>query len=246
MLKKIYDKSRLGFAIMWIVAYCALMSAADVISSELGTAKIVTLPVGLILSALLLIFLKKHDLFEEYGLCRPTASLRSMLWYLPLIIMLTANLWYGVGVSRNVLDTVLYVETMLCIGFLEEIIFRGLLFGAMRRDNEGLAVIVSSLTFGIGHVINMINGSGAELIPNLLQIVYATAAGFMFVMIYKKTNSLLVCIAAHGLFNALGAFSAGGQGLKAKIISAVLLTLITGGYAVYLALTMKKANENRE
>ena len=51
MLKKFYDKSRIAFALTWIVAYCALMSAADVISSELGTAKIVTLPVGLILSA---------------------------------------------------------------------------------------------------------------------------------------------------------------------------------------------------
>ncbi len=246
MLKKLYDKSRIGFAVAWIVAYCALMSAADVISSEIGTAKIITLPVGIILSAILLIFLKKHELFAEYGLCRPTASARSMLWYLPVVLMLTANLWHGAGLNRNVLETVLYVETMLCIGFLEEIIFRGLLFGAMRKNNEKAAVIVSSLTFGIGHIINMINGSGADLIPNLLQVVYATAAGFMFVMIYVRTASLLVCIAAHGLFNALGAFAASGHGIKAKIVSAVLLTLITGGYAIYIALTMKnKVNEDQ-
>jgi membrane protease YdiL (CAAX protease family) len=223
------------------------MSVADVISSEIGTAKIIPLPVGLLLSAILLIFLKKHELFAEYGLCRPRTSARSMLWYLPLVLMLTANLWHGAEINRNTLDTVLYVETMLCIGFLEEIIFRGLLFGAMRKDSEKVAVIVSSLTFGIGHVINMINGSGAELIPNLLQIVYATAAGFMFVMIYKKTQSLLVCIAAHGLSNALGAFAASGHGIKSKIVTAVLLTLITGGYAIYIALTMKnKVNEDQE
>jgi membrane protease YdiL (CAAX protease family) len=222
------------------------MSAADVISSELGTAKIVTLPVGLILSALLLIFLKKHDLFEEYGLCRPTASLRSMLWYLPLIIMLTANLWYGVGVSRNVLDTVLYVETMLCIGFLEEIIFRGLLFNAMREDNAKAAIIVSSLTFGIGHIINLINGSGAALIPNLLQVVYATAAGFMFVMIYYKTNSLLICIIAHGVFNALSVFAyESATPPETRLLFSILLTVITSAYAVYIVFTMRKKDEAR-
>ncbi len=243
MLKKLYDKSQIWFALAWIIAYCALMSAADIVSAELGTEKSVTLYTGLVLSAILLIFLKKHELFEEYGLCRPRASARSMLWYLPLLIMLTANLWHGAGLNRNVLETVLYVETMLCIGFLEEIIFRGLLFGAMRKNNEKTAVIVSSLTFGIGHIINMINGSGAELIPNLLQIVYATAAGFMFVMIYKKTESLLVCIAAHGLFNALGIFAAGGQTLAMRVTTAILLTAITGGYAIYLALTMKNKDK---
>jgi membrane protease YdiL (CAAX protease family) len=129
---------------------------------------------------------------------------------------------------------------MLCVGFLEEMIFRGLLFEAMRKDNVKAAVVVSSLTFGAGHIINLINGSGAELLPNLLQVVYATAAGFMFVMIYYKSGSLLACIAAHGVFNALSVFAdeANASG-EMRILSAVLLTVIAGAYAVYLAWTMK-------
>ena len=124
-------------------------------------------------------------------------------------------------------ETVLYILTMLCVGFLEEVIFRGLLFQAMRGNGMKAAVIVSSLTFGMGHIINLFNGSGAELIPNLLQVVYAAAAGFMFVMVFCKTGSLLVCIAVHGLFNALSVFTAA-------------LTVITGGYGVWLALYKDK------
>lgn len=92
----------------------------------------------------------------------------------------------------------------------------------------------------IGHIINLINGSGADLLPNLLQVVYATAAGFMFVMIYYKSGSLLACIAAHGVFNALSVFAdeANASG-EMRILSAVLLAVIAGSYAVYLAWTMK-------
>lgn len=245
MLKKLYDKSQILFAVSWIIAYCLLMSIADVLSSELGTARILSLPVGILLSAALLIFLKKHDLFGNYGLCMPKASARSMLWYIPVLLMLTANLWHGAALSRGALDTVLYVESMLCVGFLEEMIFRGLLFGAMRKNGFRSAVIVSSLTFGVGHIINLINGSGADLIPNLLQVIYATAAGFMFVMIYCRTESLLVCIAAHGLFNALGVLAVSGQTLIEKTFTCLLLTLITGSYAAYLAITMKsKKSQN--
>ena len=126
--------------------------------------------------------------------------------------------------------------TMLCVGFLEEVIFRGLLFNAMRKDGVKSAIIVSSLTFGIGHIVNLFNGSGAELLPNLLQVVYATAAGFMFVMIYYKTESLIVCILAHGVFNALSVFvNEAAVTDVMRILSCVFLIVVCGGYGAYIA-----------
>ena len=128
---------------------------------------------------------------------------------------------------------------MFCVGFLEEIIFRGFLLLAMYKENPRAAVIVSSITFGIGHIINLVNGSGAELVPNLLQVIYATAAGFMFVMLFLRSGSLLVCILTHGIFNALSAFSADATALPMQILSCVLLTLISAGYALWLAFLTK-------
>ena len=240
MLKKLYDKSRLAFSLVWIAAYCVLMSVGDALSEAVGVDKSVSLPVGLLLSAVLLVFLKKNGLLAEHGLCRSHASGRSMLYYLPLAVLLTANTWCGVTVNSSATETVLYIFTMLFVGFLEEVIFRGLLFNAMRADSPRAAVIVSSVTFGIGHIINLINGSGAELVPNLLQVVYATAAGFMFVMIYCKTKSLFACIVTHGVFNALSVFAAEPQAVGARILSCIFLCLITLSYAVYNALDMRK------
>lgn len=242
MLKKLYEKSRIWFAVSWIVAYCVLMSAGDALSESLGVQKAVTLAVGLLMSAVLLTFLKKSDLTEACGLCPSQASARSMLYYVPVLVMLTANLWYGVTVNGSTIEVVLYVLSMLCVGFLEEMIFRGLLFGAMRKDNPRVAVLVSSLTFGMGHIINLVNGSGAELIPNLLQVVYATAAGFMFVMMYIKTRSLVGCIVSHGVFNALSVFSNEAEASPhVRVLTALLLALITGAYALYLAQSVKKS-----
>lgn len=245
MLKKLYDKNELVFALTWIAAYCVLMSAGDALSAAIGIEKSVTLAVGILLSAILLSFLKKNGLFEAYGFRRAEASAGAMLYYLPVIIMLTANLWYGVTLNYGAAETVLYVLSMFCVGFLEEAVFRGLLFEAMRKDNLTSAVIVSSVTFGIGHIINLVNGSGAELLPNLLQVVYATAAGFMFVMMYIKTKSLIGCIVTHGVFNALSVFAdEASASREMRILSCILLASITSSYAVYLALTMKKGGKD--
>jgi membrane protease YdiL (CAAX protease family) len=240
-MKKLYEKSEIGFAITWIVAYCLLMSFGDAMSATIGLEKSVTLAIGLALSGALLVFLKRNGLGASYGLCRSKAPARAMLYYLPVLLLLSANLWYGVTLNVGTLETVLYILAMFCVGFLEEVIFRGLLYRALRRDNAKVAVIVSSVTFGMGHIINLINGSGAEWIPNLLQVVYATAAGFMFVMMYEKSRSLVGCIAIHGLFNALSVFSdESAVTMPVRIISCLLLTLISGGYAAYLAWSLKK------
>lgn len=243
MLKRLYDKSRIWFSVTWIIAYCVLLSLGDSLSELIGVEKLLTLPIGILLSVVLLLFLKKNRLFEEYGICRSRVSARSMLWYLPLLLMLSANLWHGVTLNLELSEAVLYMLSMLCVGFLEEVIFRGLLFNAMRKDGIKAAIIVSSVTFGIGHIINLVNGSGAELIPNLLQVVYATSAGFMFVMIYYRTGSLISCILAHGIFNALSIFAnEGSAGITERVVSAILLTLITSSYALYIILSMKKQN----
>ncbi|MBQ6905902.1 MAG: CPBP family intramembrane metalloprotease [Clostridia bacterium] len=244
MLKKLYDKSKIWFAVAWIIAYCVLMSLGDSISSIIGVEKSITLPIGVVLSIVLMAFLRKNGLFEEYGICPSRASMRSMLYYVPVLVMMTTNLWYGVTVNYGALETILYILSMLCVGLLEEVIFRGLLFEAMRPDGFKTAVIVSSLTFGIGHIVNLINGSGAELVPNLLQVVYATSAGFMFVMIYCKTKSLVGCIVIHGVFNSLSVFAdENGASSGMRVLFCLILALITAAYGAYLALSLAKERE---
>ena len=233
-------KKQACISITWIVAYCVLMSIGDSLSESVGISKSITLPIALIMSGVLLIFIKRNRLDNEYGLCKSKVSAGKMLFYLPLVILMSANLIYGFKLKLSLAETVLYILTMLCVGFLEEVIFRGLLFKSMAENGVKSAIIVSGITFGIGHIINLFNGSGAELLPNILQIIYATAAGFMLVMIFHKTGSLIPCIVFHGIFNALSVFAdESALSLNQRIISCVFLVVVSGGYGAYIALKAK-------
>ena len=55
------------------------------------------------------------------------------------------------------------------------------------------------------------------------------------------------CIATHGIFNSLGAF-ANNEGLDDQkiIIMSLLLVLIGGSYAIYIALMFKKDEKNKK
>jgi len=241
ILNKLYEKSEIWLAVAWIIAYVVLASIGDNISADLGIDKIVTLPILIAMSAGLYFFVRKNGLTEKYGLCKSKLPAAKMLYYIPLLVLLTANLWYGVALNQSPLETALYVLSMFCVGFLEELIFRGLLFKAMAKDGVRSAIIVSSVTFGIGHIVNLINGSGAELLPNLLQVVYAIAIGFAFVMIYCKTKSLMPCILTHSVFNGLSAFAnEAAITPQREIVSGILLAVIGGGYALYLTLAVKE------
>ena len=241
LLKKLYEKDQLGFTLTWIIAYVILMSYGDKLSAELGIRKIVTVFIGLLLSLTLFFFFKQNHLLKTYGLCKSEMHPKKMLYYIPAFIFVTVNIWFGLTLNYTPLETFIYIITMFCVGFLEEIIFRGLLFNTMKKDNLKVAILVSSLTFGVGHIVNLFNGSGAQLLSNILQVIYATSAGFMFVMIYQKSNSLIFCIIIHAIFNSLSAFRVDYDSVVLEIIIGILLALITGGYAIYLSKIETKA-----
>ncbi len=243
-MDRLYQKSQIWFAVFWIIIYVLGTSVADTVSKTVGIEKSITLVYLLILSAFALFWLGKKGLFARYGLCRPRLRAKKMLYYIPLVILASCNLWFGVTMNFGVTETVLYIGSMLLVGFLEELIFRGFLFEAMRKDGLKAAVIVSSLTFGIGHIVNLFNGSGAELLPNLCQVFYAVAAGFVFVIIFYKTGSLLPCIATHSVLNALSAFAV-PLGWGQQIFMAAVLCMIPALYALYL-LKIKVIPEENE
>lgn len=129
------------------------------------------------------------------------------------------------------LDTFLFIVCMLFIGFLEEIIFRGFLFKALSRKNVRSALLISSVTFGMGHIVNLLNG--ADFLPTLLQIGYATAIGFLFTVLFLKTKSLWPGILAHAVINATSLFAVEGNG-SIQLISSLVMVVLSVGYALYL------------
>ena len=247
-MKKIYDKSELRFAIIWIVIYCVLQSLANSINEEIGTEYSASAVLCVIQAVILFSFIWQNNLSERYGLCRSSVPARKLLYYVPLIVLATGNLWYGVTLNNySPTGTVCRVVCMLCVGFVEEVIFRGLLFKAMAKNNLRSAVIVSSITFGIGHLVNLFNGSGMDLANNLCQIIYAVAVGFLFVTIFYYSGSLLPCIITHSAINTLNTFAnEAGFTAEKQIIYTLVTTVLSVAYTLILTKTLPKDQPQQE
>lgn len=229
---RFYKKSELNFSLVWIIAYVVLLSVADSISASFGTLKIITAPVCIIFTLLILGFIKKHNLWEQYGLCSFKGDLKKYLYFIPLVLVISVNLWNGITMNASIGETALFIVSMACVGVIEEVIFRGFLFKAMCRDNLKSAVFVSSITFGMGHIVNLLNGKA--LIPTLLQICYAAAIGFLFTIIFYKGKSLLPCIITHGAVNSLSIFAVNHSSLMRAVITAVILCIVPIAYALWI------------
>ena len=126
---------------------------------------------------------------------------------------------------------------MCCVGFLEEVIFRGFLFGAMRKNGLTAAVIVSSLTFGMGHIVNLL--TGAPVLDTLLQLVYASAIGFCYTGIYLVSGSIVPCILSHIFVNSTSVFAIEPDE-RGLLITAIIQTLLGAGYGLWLLRAYKK------
>lgn len=229
-----YKKNESWFAVLFIVIYVVGSSVADNLSKSFGIEKSITSLFQLVLSTIIFLFIQKNKLFEYYGLCKSNLSAKKVLYYFPLVIIGSVNLWFGVKMNLSPIETLFFILSMVLVGFLEEIIFRGFLFKALCKDNVKTAIIVSSLTFGIGHIVNLFNGSGAELIPNLCQIGYAIPIGFLFVTLFYRGKSLWPCIITHSVLNSLSVFSNKAMAETYRIPVAIILIVVSLGYMLFL------------
>jgi len=205
MLKKLFDRDEVWFAVLWIVIYVVGFGNADMISETIGVPKLLTVLLGLALSAVLYLFVRRHKLFAYYGLCGVQGGGRRFLYFVPLAVISSVNFWNGVTVNAPALESLLYIVSMCFVGFLEELIFRGLLFKGMCKSSVKAAIIVSSLTFGVGHIVNLL--MGAPLLDTLLQLVYASAIGFCYTAVFYVGGSILPCILSHIVVNATSVFA---------------------------------------
>lgn len=239
-MKRLFEKEELLFCLMWIGIYVVSFSVFDGISNDLGVSKLVTAPAGIIMAVGLLLWIGKAGLLRHCGLKRGSFPARIYLWFLPLAVMVSVNFWGGISTKPITWETLLFVISMVAVGILEEVIFRGFLFRYLYRENRKWAVLISSLTFGFGHILNLL--SGAPLLPTLLQILYATSGGFLFTVIFLYSGSLLPCMIAHAALNALSIFGAQRSDTLEYVGAAVLtaVALLYGLWIVY----WERRNEN--
>ena len=122
-MTKLYQKSEITFAILWIVAYVVLSSYADQLSLSIGIVKSVTAVLQIVMSLILFFWIRSNNLSEKYGFCKPIIPARQFLYYLPLPLVIIAStaFWGGFGLQYGFPDTLMYVISMCCVYQLTDI-----------------------------------------------------------------------------------------------------------------------------
>lgn len=231
-MKRIFEKHETMITIFLIVIYIVVNSFC---MQKYGLSDYRSALINTILSVGVYALMVSIGRVSYYGLTKVNNA-RQYLYFIPLVVIISVNLWNGIHINNTTSEILFYVLSMINVGFLEEIIFRGFLFKMMAKDGVKSAIIVSSVTFGIGHIVNLLNG--AELIPTLAQVCYAISIGYLFVIIFYKSKSLIPCILAHGINNSLSIFNV--ENTLSLYVVPVFLVVVPLLYAYYINKTVKE------
>lgn len=227
-------------AVLWILFYVALVTIGDQLSEKMGVEHLVTGVFLMFLSLALYMMHKKSNQLKLISV--PMKSVRSCIYYLPLIVLAFIQFFAGIDPSLTFQRFAIIVLLMIGTGFVEEVLFRGLLFNAiLSKSGVKRAVIVSGITFGLGHIVNLLNGYSS--IEQIAQIVLAIAIGIVLALLVAITNNLWPGILFHILFNISGSVSV--QESRSEMLLLVAILAISLSYALYLSnvLNLKRSKE---
>lgn len=204
---KLFEKNQVTFAIVLIVVYVVGVSAMQRISANIGIEYLAEMVFCLALSGLVVFFIRRNSLANYLGLRKSEVPAGKMLLYIPLLIIGCISLIFGVSTGTSLTSAIIHSVEMICVGFLEEIIFRGFLLRGIALQNLKRGAIIASITFGIGHIVNLLNGQ--NVFDTVCQIIYAVVVGFLLTFIFLRTSSIIMCVIFHILNNCVTYFSTG-------------------------------------
>jgi len=218
-------------AILWIILYVAAVNAGDVLSETTGMAYL-TGVILIVLSIMLFLYLKKTQRLTYYGFCRVTVqdALRVLL-YIPLAVLAFIQLVPGVPRTASLADVAAACLLMIGTGFIEEVIFRGFLYQSItQRRGSVTAILISGITFGLGHIVNLLRGYTS--VVQAEQIVTAVVIGIALAMLVAIARSIIPGILFHIIFNVTGTIAdTEGNAQTCLLIAILTISLL---YIIWL------------
>ena len=238
--------------VMLIIAVCEMFKGDIFGNAENSIAvyEITTRALGGILCVILIFYCSYQNIlkikFKGLG--------RAILFTLPCWVIAINNfpiISYFSGnayIDAPMSAVMIYAAQCLCVGFFEEMAFRGCVFmlalQGRRRSVKDVfwAIVISSAVFGALHLVNIFTSSPIAVI---LQIGYSFLIGGMCSVVLLKTHNIWHCVFLHAVYNFCGGvvYQLGGGETwdTPTIIITVIFSLAVTAYIVFSLLRINTA-----
>lgn len=221
-----------------LLLYALISSISITMSNMIKVPNSITAVSYVVFAIILIIFLKKKNRLSYYGLnSLKKLNVKNLLYFIPMIIIVSVNLWTGININDSLLQIILITICMICVGIFEELIFRSFLMKAIMNKNEIFGVILSGVLFGVLHLLNIF--TSADILPTIIQVFYATAFGLMCSIFFYKTNNIIPCIICHSLSNTFDIFLPIDLSIEMQYLGCISIIATSSFYAIYLLKTKK-------
>lgn len=230
-MRKLQQTRPIRHAIIWIAVYIVTVNIGDALGEQLQFPGLTSILL-LALSTVLLVYLRVGRRFASIGIrAVQPGTLPSTFFYLPLFAIAFAQYAKGFTPTLDLQAVTFAVLLVAAVGFIEELLFRGFLLNALRtRGSVDRAIVISGVTFGLGHIVNLLRGYSVT--DQALQLVAAVLIGVALAYCAVLTGSILPGVVFHALFNLSGTITNHSTTLDTVIVGGIALVMI--GYIITL------------
>ncbi|MDQ0174064.1 CPBP family intramembrane glutamic endopeptidase [Paenibacillus tundrae] len=153
------------------------------------------------IAIVLIIYLTLRRKWGEIGFrSLRTIPAEQTKYYIPLILVLGTIALKGFG-ELTLSKVIFFIFFTLLVAFVEETIYRGLIFNILLRKSAATAVLTSSILFSITHIMNAL--SGQNMADIALQLVYALLIGAVLALLMLKNGNIIPLVLFHFVHNLI-------------------------------------------
>lgn len=234
-MRKLAESRPLFFSILIVLAAELIMSGTGALLKRTSFPPLATMLLGeACFCAFVAWLLTGLGWWREAGY-RSRVTGRALLAFSPwllLVLLMAAEDGTRSAGAPMVAATAVFT---LMIGFAEEGLLRGVSLTALLPGGPVRAAVLSSLVFGLAHVLNVLQGR--DVASSLVQAVYATFIGIGFAGCRLYGGTIWPAIVVHALIDFADLAGRDLERLRepgpTTVASAVAPIVITGLYALY-------------
>ncbi|MFT2816700.1 lysostaphin resistance A-like protein [Leifsonia sp. A12D58] len=175
------------------------------------------IPIAIVITVLV----TKRHAWGSIGFRRARLD-RTAVWAIVLACTLPLGVILGAeGISASGAALLMFAGFALLVAFVEEVLFRGVLFNAFIRRGPIVSILVPSIGFALAHTVTALSPE-QDALAMLRTVAFAFAFGVIAALLVRLTSSIWLAIALHAVFDFVGFIVVPRSNAISDLISIVL------------------------